>query len=46
VAEDQLAIVGEVLVETKAQGTPTQQARERRLPGLKRLAPKILAIQL
>src|SRR5258708_6226852 len=46
VAEYTLAIVGEVLVQTQPRRAPTQQARERRLARLQRLAPQVLAIQL
>src|SRR5215471_8880718 len=46
VPEYALAIVGEVLVQAQARKAPTQQARERRLARLQRLAPQVLAIQL
>jgi hypothetical protein len=41
-----LAIVGEVLFQTQPWEASTQQARERRLARLQRLAPQVLAIQL
>jgi hypothetical protein len=44
VPEYALAIVGEVLVQTQPRKVPTQQARERRLARLQRLAPQVLAI--
>ena len=46
VPEHALAIVGEVLVQTQPQKAPTQQARERRLARLDRLAPQVSAVQL
>jgi hypothetical protein len=46
VPEYALAIVGEVLVQTQPRKAPTQQARERRLACLQRLAPQVLAIEL
>jgi hypothetical protein len=46
VAEDQLAIVGEVLVQTQSRRAPTQQARERRLARLQRLGPQVLAARI
>ena len=39
VPEYALAIVGEMLVQTQPRKAPTQQARERRLARLQRLAP-------
>jgi hypothetical protein len=44
VPEYALAIEGEVLVQTQPRKAPTQQARERRLARLQRLAPQVLAI--
>src|SRR5215813_10894219 len=41
-----LAIVGEVPVQTQPRKAPTQQARERRLARLQRLAPEVFAVQL
>ena len=38
--------MGEVLVQTQPRKAPTQEARERRLARLQRLAPQVLAIQL
>jgi hypothetical protein len=46
VPEYALAIVGEVLVQTQPRKAPTQQARQRRLAGLERLAPEVLAVEL
>src|SRR5215831_9307993 len=46
VPEYALAVVGEVPVQTQPRKAPTQQARERRLARLQRLAPQVLAIQL
>src|SRR5262249_5161949 len=41
-----LAIVGEVLIQAQARKAPTQQARERRLARLQRVAPEVFAVQL
>src|SRR5262249_7376980 len=41
-----LAVMGEVLVQAKPRKAPAQQARERRLARLQRLAPQVFAIQL
>src|SRR5262249_9102737 len=41
VLEYALAIVGEVLVQAQPRKAPTQQARERRLARLQRLAPQV-----
>ena len=41
-----LAVVGEVPVQTQPRKAPTQQARERRLARLQRLAPDVFAVQL
>jgi hypothetical protein len=38
--------MSEVLVETQSRKAPTQEAPERRLARLQRLAPQVLAIQL
>jgi len=46
VLEYALAIVSKVLVKTQPKKAPTQQARERRLARLQRLASQVLVIQL
>src|SRR6516164_7002068 len=46
VPEYALAIVGEVPLQTQPRKAPTQQARERRLARLQRLAPEVFAVQL
>jgi hypothetical protein len=45
VAEDQLPIMGEVLVQTQSRMAPTEEARECRLARLQRLGPQVLAVQ-
>src|SRR5262245_18084429 len=45
VAEYALAIVGKVFVQAQSREAPTQQARERRIARLQRLAPQVLAIE-
>jgi hypothetical protein len=46
VAVDDVAAVLEVLVQAQPRKAPMQQAPERRLVCLQRLAPQVLAIQL